>query len=342
MPFFSEKVPADFEGSIRLDKFIASLPNGMNRSKLKSGVTEILINGKKVKLSAKVQASDQIDIQWEDNIPDDIEPENLPLDIIYEDENVTVVNKKQGMVTHPACGNWNGTLVNALLYHWGRKAVSQLKEGSTSEILERRRPGIVHRLDKETSGIIITAKNRDSEEFLQKQFKEKSLQKEYILICTGRPPKRTGDIRTQIIRDPKNRHRFKAVDDTQQGKFARTIYHCIACYGNYSLMRVRIKTGRTHQIRVHMKYLGCPILGDSIYNKPDKNFPNATLMLHSVQLKIRLPHFLNTETNNQSDFANYAETSKGDGFTIFRTKTPQRFIEIEKKLKKMFPKTVID
>lgn len=342
MPFFSEKVPADFEGSIRLDKFIASLPNGMNRSKLKSGVTEILINGKKVKLSAKVQASDQIDIQWEDNIPDDIEPENLPLDIIYEDENVTVVNKKQGMVTHPACGNWNGTLVNALLYHWGRKSVSQLKEGSASEILERRRPGIVHRLDKETSGIIITAKNRDSEEFLQKQFKEKSLQKEYILICTGRPPKRTGDIRTQIIRDPKNRHRFKAVDDTQQGKFARTIYHCIACYGNYSLMRVRIKTGRTHQIRVHMKYLGCPILGDSIYNKPDKNFPNATLMLHSVQLKIRLPHFLNTETNNQSDFAHYAETSKGDGFTIFRTKTPQRFIEIEKKLKKMFPKTVID
>ena len=342
MPFFSEKVPADFEGSIRLDKFIASLPNGMNRSKLKSGVTEILINGKKVKLSAKVQASDQIDIQWEDNIPDDIEPENLPLDIIYEDENVTVVNKKQGMVTHPACGNWNGTLVNALLYHWGRKAVSQLKEGSASEILERRRPGIVHRLDKETSGIIITAKNRDSEEFLQKQFKEKSLQKEYILICTGRPPKRTGDIRTQIIRDPKNRHRFKAVDDTQQGKFARTIYHCISCYGNYSLMRVRIKTGRTHQIRVHMKYLGCPILGDSIYNKPDKNFPNATLMLHSVQLKIRLPHFLNTETNNQSDFANYAETSKGDGFTIFRTKTPQRFIEIEKKLKNMFPKTVID
>ncbi|MDY4832825.1 MAG: RluA family pseudouridine synthase [Treponema sp.] len=342
MPFFSEKVPADFEGSIRLDKFIASLPNGMNRSKLKSGVTEILINGKKVKLSAKVQASDQIDIQWEDNIPDDIEPENLPLDIIYEDENVTVVNKKQGMVTHPACGNWNGTLVNALLYHWGRKAVSQLKEGSASEILERRRPGIVHRLDKETSGIIITAKNRDSEEFLQKQFKEKSLQKEYILICTGRPPKRTGDIRTQIIRDPKNRHRFKAVDDTQQGKFARTIYHCIACYGNYSLMRVRIKTGRTHQIRVHMKYLGCPILGDSIYNKPDKNFPNATLMLHSVQLKIRLPHFLNTETNNQSDFADCTETSKGDGFTIFRTKTPQRFIEIEKKLKKMFPKTVIN
>ena len=216
MPFFNETVPAEFTGTERLDKYLSSLPNAMNRSKLKSGIIELLVNEKKAKLNSKIKAGDKIYFQWEDSIPDDIEPQNIPLDIIYEDENVTVVNKKQGMVTHPACGNWNGTLVNALLYHWGRKAVSQLKEGSASEILERRRPGIVHRLDKETSGIIITAKNRDSEEFLQKQFKEKSLQKEYILICTGRPPKRTGDIRTQIIRDPKNRHRFKAVDYTQQ------------------------------------------------------------------------------------------------------------------------------
>lgn len=323
MPFFSAKVPFDFEDTLRLDKFIALLPNGMNRSKLKSGVTEILINGKNAKLSAKVKAGDKIDIQWEDNIPDNIEAENISLEIIYEDENVTVVNKKQGMVTHPACGNWNGTLVNALLFHWGCNSIPQLKEGSNAEILARRRPGIVHRLDKDTSGIIITAKNRDAEEFLQKQFKEKKLQKEYILICTGRPPKKSGDIRTQIIRDPKNRHRFKAVENTTEGKFARTIYHCIACYGNYSLLRVRIKTGRTHQIRVHMKFLGCPILGDSVYNKTDPNFPNATLMLHSVQLKIRLPD------------------SKENEFTTFRTKTPARFIEIQKNLKKKYPKTII-
>ncbi len=321
MPFFSAKVPADFEGQIRLDKYIASLPNGMNRSKLKNGITELLVNAKKVKISQKVKAGDQIDISWEDNIPDNIEPENIPLNIIYEDENVTVVNKEQGMVTHPACGNWNGTLVNALLYHWGREAIVQLKEGLDSEILERRRPGIVHRLDKETSGIIITAKNRDAEEFLQKQFKDKTLQKEYILIVTGRPPKRTGDIRTQIIRDPKNRHRFKAVIDTQEGKFARTLYHCIASYGNYSLIRVRLKTGRTHQIRVHMKYLGCPILGDSVYNKPDSNFPDATLMLHSVQLKIRLPG--------------------QDEYKTFRTETPERFKIIEKKLKAKYPKTIL-
>ncbi len=318
MPFFSAKVPQDFEGLERLDKFIASIPNSMNRSKLKSGVNEILVNGKKAKLSQKVKKGDVIDIQWEDNIPDDIEPEDIPLDIIFENENVTVVNKKQGMVTHPACGNWNGTLVNALLYHWGREKIPQLKEGSESEILTRRRPGIVHRLDKETSGIIITAKNRDSEEWLQTQFKDKKLQKEYILICCGKPKERSGDIRTQIIRDPKNRHRFKAVTDTDDGKFARTIYTTISSYGNYSLIRVRIKTGRTHQIRVHMKYLGCPILGDSIYSKVDKHFPDATLMLHSVQLKIRLP--------NEKEFS------------TFKTKTPERFIEVEKKLKTMFPK----
>ena len=322
MPFFTAKVPEDYENQERLDKFIASLPNGMNRSKLKSGVNEILLNGKKVKLSQKVKAGDIIDIQWEDNIPDNIEPENIPLDIIYEDDDVTVVNKKQGMVTHPACGNWNKTLVNALLYHWGRKSIEQIKEGCTSDIIQRRRPGIVHRLDKETSGIIITAKNRDAEEFLQKQFKDKSNQKEYILIVTGRPPHRNGDIRTNIIRDPKNRHRFKAVDISDEGKFSRTIYHCIACYGNYSLLRVRIKTGRTHQIRVHMKYLGCPILGDSIYNKSDSLFPDATLMLHSVQLKIKLPG------DNQ--------------LTTFRTSVPNRFKHVEKKLKDKFPKTVLE
>ena len=322
MPFFTAKVPEDYENQERLDKFIASLPNGMNRSKLKSGVNEILLNGKKVKLSQKVKAGDIIDIQWEDNIPDNIEPENIPLDIIYEDDDVTVVNKKQGMVTHPACGNWNKTLVNALLYHWGRKSIEQIKEGCTSDIIQRRRPGIVHRLDKETSGIIITAKNRAAEEFLQKQFKDKSNQKEYILIVTGRPPHRNGDIRTNIIRDPKNRHRFKAVDISDEGKFSRTIYHCIACYGNYSLLRVRIKTGRTHQIRVHMKYLGCPILGDSIYNKPDSLFPDATLMLHSVQLKIKLPG------DNQ--------------LTTFRTSVPNRFKRVEKKLKEKFPKTVLE
>ena len=318
MPYFSIKVPADYNKSERLDKYIASLPNGMNRSKLKSGVTEILVNGKKSKLSQKINAQDVIDIEWEDNIPENIEPEDIPLDIIYEDENVTVVNKKQGMVTHPACGNWNGTLVNALLYHWGREAVKQVKEGSEQKIMEFRRPGIVHRLDKETSGIIITAKNRDVEEYLGQQFRQKTLRKEYILIVKGRPPAAAGDIRTQIIRDPKDRKRYKAVENSSEGKYARTLYHCISSYGNYTLVRVRLKTGRTHQIRVHMKYLGCPIVGDPVYNKVDPIFPDATLMLHSKLLEITLPG--------------------EDKPRTFITPTPKRFLELEKKLKQMYNK----
>ena len=320
MAYFSSKVPAEYKLNERLDKYMASLPNGMNRSKLKSGVSEILVNGKKAKLSQKVKALDQIDIQWEDNVPDDITPENIPLDIVFENENVTVVNKAQGMVTHPACGNWEGTLVNALLYHWGRESISQIKEGDDAEVLKARRPGIVHRLDKDTSGLIITAKNRDAEEWLSSQFKDRFVQKEYILITSGVPKERKGDIRTQIIRDPKNRHRFKAVTDSNEGKYARTIYHVIASYGHYSLIRVRIKTGRTHQIRVHMKYLGCPILGDVIYGHEDKVFPKATLMQHSFCMKIRLP----------------GEKT----YSTFRTKTPERFIETQKKLKKLFPKKV--
>lgn len=321
MSFLSVKVPVDFKDTQRLDSYIASIPKGMNRSKLKTGVKEILLNGKKAKLSAKVRAGDLIDIQWEDNIPDDIIPEQIPLNIVYEDENVTIVNKKQGMVTHPAVGNWTGTLVNALLYHWGRESIPQEKDVSASELLVSRRPGIVHRLDKDTSGLIITAKNRDSEEWLQNQFKDRLVQKEYITIVCGKPHASAGDIKTQIIRDPKNRQRFKAVTDTTEGKFARTIYHCICSYGPYSLIRVRIKTGRTHQIRVHMKYLGCPILGDKIYGRPDNVFPNATLMLHSRQLIIKLP--------------------KSDKYRRFKASIPERFKKTVKYLKNNYSKTIM-
>ncbi len=296
MPFFSSKVPDNFSGSERLDKYIASLPNGFNRSKLKSGVSEILVNAKPSKLSGKVRAGDQIDIQWEDNIPDNIEPEDIPLNIVYEDRNVTVINKEQGMVTHPAAGNWTGTLVNALLFHWGMEAVPQIKEGETSKILERRRPGIVHRLDKDTSGIIITARNRDAEEWLQNQFQKHDLVKEYLVLVRGCPQKKDGTVETQIVRDPADRKRFKAVLDTDEGKHAVTIYHVSAVFSNYTLLRIRIKTGRTHQIRVHMKYLGCPILGDEIYSKKDNYFPDASLMLHSRLLKIQLPGRTEPET----------------------------------------------
>ncbi|MGP1459856.1 MAG: RluA family pseudouridine synthase [Treponema sp.] len=288
MPSLCIKIPENFDGDMRLDQYVASLPNGMNRSHLKAAAQEILLNGKNAKLSAKVGAKDVIDILWEDEIPEHIEPEDIALAVIYEDENVTVVNKKQGMVVHPAAGNWTGTLVNALLYRWGREKVVQVKEGRANDILQRRRPGIVHRLDKDTSGLIICAKTRETEEWLCAQFKERLIQKEYVCIVKGKPPASAGDVRTQIVRDMKNRKRFKAVMATEEGKFSRTLYHCLACYGSYSLIRVRIKTGRTHQIRVHMRYLGCPIVGDKLYGKPDELFPDAKLMLHARQMIVRL------------------------------------------------------
>lgn len=320
MPYFNVTVPESFTESERLDKYISSLKDGMNRSKLKSSATEILVNGKSVKLSTKVKAGDKIDIQWDENIPTDITPEDIPLHIIYEDENVTVINKEQGMVTHPAAGNWSGTLVNALLYHWKRESIAEIKDDDINKVLANRRPGIVHRLDKDTSGIIITAKNTFAEEWLSKQFLNKKLHKEYILITKGKPPASAGDIKTQIIRDPKDRKKYKALTGTQEGKFARTLYKVIAYYGNYSLIRVRLKTGRTHQIRVHMKYLGCPILGDPIYGKKDSLISDATLMLHSRQMDIRLP-------------------GKED-FTRFRAAVPLRFKKTIELLQKYYSKEV--
>lgn len=320
MPYFNETVPLNFEGSERLDKFLASIPGAMNRSRLKSGVLEILINDKKAKLNSKVKAGDKIFFQWEDSIPEDIEPQNLPLSIIYEDENVTVVNKRQGMVTHPAAGNWDGTLVNALLYHWGREAVPQ-KKNENSEIFESRRPGIVHRLDKDTSGVIITAKNRDTEVFLGSQFKNhRALSKIYICICQGHPPVREGLIRTNLVRDSHDRKRFKAVDLEGSGKLAITKFKCLACYGPYSLMKVKIYTGRTHQIRVHLKFIGCPILGDKIYSKAKSTvFDNPTLMLHAYKLKIKIP--------GKSEKA------------VFVAGVPARFKKVLKTLHESFKKT---
>lgn len=322
MPTFAFTVPDDYAGTERLDRYVAGLPNGMNRSHLKSGLLQVRVNERPRKPSYKVQAGDRIFIDWEDSVPDDIEPEDIPLTIIYEDSRVCVIDKAQGMVTHPAAGNWSGTLVNALLFHLGREKIAQDKDAPASQILSARRPGIVHRLDKDTSGVIITAKDAASQEWLAGQFRQhRRIVKEYIAICLGRPQKPQGVIRTQIIRDPKNRKRFKAVPDTAEGKYAQTAYRCIACYGEYSLMVLRLATGRTHQIRVHMRYLNCPVMGDVLYGRVDRRFPHATLMLHARRLKIRLP--------------GEAE------LTEFRSPTPERFREVLKVLHRTYRKVVL-
>ena len=304
----------DLESSQRLDTYVSKNLEIFSRSRLKNGVEKILLNDKIAKLSAKVNNGDKIFIQWQDPIPEALIPENIPLEILYEDENVTVVNKKQGMVTHPACGNWSGTLVHALLYHWG------ITESKLDEKAGNHRRGIVHRLDKDTSGIIICAKNFNSEEWLQNQFKDRRVKKEYIAIVKGVPKEKSGSVKINMIRDSKNRKKFTTTDDSSKGKFSHTVYRCIATYGNYSLMKLKLKTGRTHQIRVHMKYLGCPILGDPIYGTKDSLFDSATLMLHSKTLGIRLP--------------------QNEDFTTFDSSVPIRFKKVMHKLHKMYQKIV--
>ncbi len=315
MPDITIFVP-DTTAQMRVDKFLSAQEEILaacgcaNRSHLQNIITNLVINGNQGKFSSKIKPGDKIEIEWQEQIPQDIQPQDLPLNIVYEDDDVTVVNKEQGMVTHPAAGNWTSTLVNALLFHWGRGAVE------TSH-----RPGIVHRLDKDTSGLIITAKNIASETWLQQQFQQRRVKKEYIAIVVGRPPAASGNIKTQLIRDPRNRKRFKAASDSTQGKFAHTVYRCIACYGPFSLMRLRLKTGRTHQIRVHMKHIGCPILGDPIYGSKNSVFPNATLMLHSSLLALRLP--------------------QREDFVTFKTATPLRFKKILKVLHEKYKKCVL-
>ena len=304
----------DLESSQRLDTYVSKNLEKFSRSRLKNGVEKILLNDKIAKLSAKVNNGDKIYIQWQDPIPEALIPENIPLEILYEDENVTVVNKKQGMVTHPACGNWSGTLVHALLYHWG------MTESKLDEKAGIHRRGIVHRLDKDTSGIIICAKNFNSEEWLQNQFKDRRVKKEYIAIVKGVPKEKSGSVKINMIRDSKNRKKFTTTDDSSKGKFSHTVYRCIATYGNYSLMKLKLKTGRTHQIRVHMKYLCCPILGDPIYGTKDSLFDSATLMLHSKTLGIRLP--------------------QNEDFTTFDSSVPIRFKKVMQKLHKMYQKIV--
>ncbi|MCR5698393.1 MAG: RluA family pseudouridine synthase, partial [Treponemataceae bacterium] len=234
----------NLENPVRLDQYVSKTCPEISRSRLKNGTKSILLNQKESKLSSKVKNDDEIFILWEDPVPKEIEAEDIPLDILYEDDNVCVLNKKQGMVTHPGCGNWKGTLVNALMYHWKIQNFEFNEKDSQKQKAIRK--GIVHRLDKDTSGTIITAKNIDTEIYLQEQFAKRRVKKEYILICNGVPKEKEGNVKVNMIRDPKNRKRFTTTSDHERGKFSHTVYKCLCSYGPYSLIRCRLKTGRTH------------------------------------------------------------------------------------------------
>ena len=232
---------------------------------------------KVIKSNYKVKLGDEIIVTLLEPQPLDVQPENIPLDIIYEDEDVVVVNKARGMVVHPAAGNYSGTLVNALLYHC--KNLS----GINGVI----RPGIVHRLDKDTSGIMICAKNDAAHVSLSEQIQSKTAQRTYLAVVRGNIKTDSGVIETQISRDKDDRKKMAVVKEG--GRNAITEYEVVERFGKYTIVKCKLKTGRTHQIRVHMEYLGYPLVGDPKYSPMKTPFSINGQALHSLTLAFDHP-----------------------------------------------------
>ena len=232
---------------------------------------------KVIKSNYKLKLGDEIIVTLPEPQPLDVQPENIPLDIIYEDEDVVVVNKARGMVVHPAAGNYSGTLVNALLYHC--KNLS----GINGVI----RPGIVHRLDKDTSGIMICAKNDAAHVSLSEQIQSKTAQRTYLAVVRGNIKTDSGVIETQIARDKDDRKKMAVVKEG--GRNAVTEYEVMERFGKYTIVKCKLKTGRTHQIRVHMEYLGYPLVGDPKYSPMKTPFSINGQALHSLTLAFNHP-----------------------------------------------------
>lgn len=266
---------------IRLDKFLADQISSVSRARIQSMISagEVKINGQVVsKPSQKLKFGDQISAlitEITEELPD---KQNIAIDIIYEDENVVVINKPSGLVVHPGAGNDDNTLVNALLYHWPQIA----------NVGEAGRQGIVHRLDKDTSGVLIVAKTSSGYTWLVKQFKSRKAKKTYLALVDGKPPTPTGRIETRIGRDERHRQRM-AITYGAHGRKAETEYFTVGEYRDHTLLEVSPLTGRTHQIRVHLVFLGCPVVGDQIYGRRKKSIEIERFFLHASKLVIRLP-----------------------------------------------------
>ncbi|MDD5006110.1 MAG: RluA family pseudouridine synthase [Candidatus Omnitrophica bacterium] len=257
--------------NLRIDVFLASVLKDYSRTSLKDLIIKerILVNGKKIKPHYCLKANDEIEVEIPAKKEISLSPENIPLDIIYEDRDLLVVNKPAGMVVHPGAGNAESTLVNALLHH--TKELSDINP---------QRPGIVHRLDKETSGIMVVAKNNFTHLELVKQFKTHSINRRYIALVKGKVEFKEGIIDLSISRHPFKRKEM-AVSFSPQAKKAQTFYRIIKRFEDFTLLELIPKTGRTHQLRVHLAYLKHPILGDTKYGNKSE-FPR--LALHAKDL----------------------------------------------------------
>lgn len=266
---------------IRLDKFLAEAMPDQSRSRIqdliKSG--KVHIDSSLVeKPSFLLAEACEITVVVPEAQASDLVPEDIPLDILFEDENVIAVNKKAGMVVHPSHGHQTGTLVHALLAH------NPFLQG----IGGVQRPGIVHRLDRDTSGVILIAKNEQTHRWLQDQFRKRQVRKEYRALVDGHPPTPTGRIEIGIQRDPTKRKKM-AVAYGSRGRMAITEYEQIKAFSEHTYLSVRIHTGRTHQIRVHLSHLNCPIVADTVYGYKHPSLQVGRQFLHAYSISIRLP-----------------------------------------------------
>lgn len=263
----------------RLDIYIAENFNELSRTMIKKLIesNNILVNDKSEKVSYKVQANDNISIDVPEAKETKLKAQEIPLDIIYEDSDIIVVNKPKGMVVHPANGNPDGTLVNAIL---------SICKNSLSGIGGELRPGIVHRLDKDTSGLIIVAKNDKAHINMSEQIKERNVKKTYIALVRGNVLEEEATINMPIGRSTKDRKKMAV---TKNGKQAITHFKVLKRYSKYTLLEIKIETGRTHQIRVHMAEIGYPVVGDAVYSNGKNEFGIEGQMLHAYKLEFMHP-----------------------------------------------------
>ena len=265
----------------RVDKYLAEQLPDISRSQIKSIIEEgkVTLDGEVVtKAGAKAKPGSLIEIVIQHDDSDGLVPETMPLDILFENEHVLVLNKQAGLVVHPGAGNQSGTLVNALLAYYP----------AIREVGEEDRPGVVHRLDKETSGVILIAKTQKAYKWFVRQFKARELNKTYLALVDGKPPTPTGRIETPIERDPKVRTRM-AVGLRGSGKPAVTEYYTRENFIDHTLLDVHLLTGRTHQIRVHLSYLGNPVVGDTLYGRRNPSINMDRFFLHAHTLDVTLP-----------------------------------------------------
>ena len=266
-------------GEIRLDKAIADFDDEFSRAMVQKLIDDgkVFVNGKIEKASYKVRANDQITIDYEKPKESKLKAEDIPLDVIYEDDDIIIINKEKGMVVHPGNGNPDGTLANAIMAR-----CSDSLSGIGGEI----RPGIVHRIDKDTSGIIIVAKNDKAHLDISKQIKEHTTTKTYLALVRGQVRENEATIDMPIGRSSKDRKKM-AVD--RKGKSAVTHFKVLERFGKYTLLELVIETGRTHQIRVHLAEIGYPIVGDYTYSNGKNEFNVVGQMLHAYKIKFVHP-----------------------------------------------------